>query len=69
MIKKEFGVADRPELVNVCGFLLMLTKSSFSRVPSIRRSREKTGRNSPCPCRSGKKHKKCCIFKKRFLKF
>ena len=23
-------------------------------------SEKKTGRNEPCPCRSGKKHKKCC---------
>ena len=21
----------------------------------------KTGRNEPCPCRSGKKYKKCCL--------
>ncbi len=26
----------------------------------IRRTREKIGRNSPCPCGSGKKYKKCC---------
>ena len=25
-----------------------------------RRSRNKTGRNAPCPCGSGKKYKKCC---------
>ncbi len=24
---------------------------------------EKTGRNSPCPCGSGKKHKQCCLGK------
>ncbi len=22
------------------------------------------GRNEPCPCRSGKKYKKCCLAKK-----
>jgi uncharacterized protein YecA (UPF0149 family) len=27
---------------------------------SIRRSAPKVGRNDPCPCGSGKKHKKCC---------
>ena len=27
-------------------------------------SREKVGRNAPCPCGSGKKYKKCCIDKK-----
>ena len=26
----------------------------------IRRETEKVGRNDPCPCGSGKKHKKCC---------
>ncbi len=30
------------------------------RPPSARRSPEKVGRNSPCPCGSGKKYKKCC---------
>lgn len=27
---------------------------------SVVRSAPKVGRNDPCPCRSGKKHKKCC---------
>ncbi len=26
---------------------------------------KKIGRNSPCPCGSGKKYKKCCMYKKR----
>lgn len=25
------------------------------------------GRNGPCPCGSGKKHKKCCALKKKGL--
>lgn len=25
--------------------------------------KEKTGRNDPCPCGSGKKYKKCCLDK------
>jgi len=28
--------------------------------PPIRRQAPKVGRNDPCPCGSGKKHKKCC---------
>jgi hypothetical protein len=24
-------------------------------------SKKKVGRNDPCPCGSGKKHKKCCL--------
>jgi preprotein translocase subunit SecA len=31
-----------------------------ARRPPARRSPEKVGRNSPCPCGSGKKYKKCC---------
>ena len=31
-----------------------------SRSKTVRRSTEKIGRNSPCPCGSGKKYKKCC---------
>jgi uncharacterized protein len=27
---------------------------------TFRREQEKVGRNDPCPCGSGKKHKKCC---------
>jgi preprotein translocase subunit SecA len=27
---------------------------------TVRRAEEKIGRNSPCPCGSGKKYKKCC---------
>ena len=29
-------------------------------VETIRRTTPKVGRNDPCPCGSGKKHKKCC---------
>ena len=27
----------------------------------FRRDAPKVGRNDPCPCGSGKKHKKCCL--------
>ncbi|MDH3284046.1 MAG: SEC-C metal-binding domain-containing protein [Acidobacteriota bacterium] len=29
-------------------------------VKTVRRTEERVGRNSPCPCGSGKKYKKCC---------
>lgn len=32
---------------------------------TIQNKKEATGRNDPCPCRSGKKYKQCCIHKKR----
>jgi preprotein translocase subunit SecA len=28
---------------------------------TIRRAAPKVGRNDPCPCGSGQKHKKCCL--------
>lgn len=30
-------------------------------VEQYRRTAPKVGRNDPCPCGSGKKHKKCCL--------
>ncbi|MGL6161763.1 SEC-C metal-binding domain-containing protein [Microbulbifer sp.] len=33
----------------------------FSDSPSAPARSEKVGRNEPCPCGSGKKHKKCCM--------
>ena len=30
-------------------------------VPRLTRETEKAGRNSPCPCGSGKKYKQCCL--------
>ncbi|OGR63535.1 MAG: hypothetical protein A2X31_04935 [Elusimicrobia bacterium GWB2_63_22] len=30
------------------------------KVETVRREEPKVGRNDPCPCGSGKKHKKCC---------
>ena len=28
--------------------------------PTVKYTEQKTGRNEPCPCGSGKKYKKCC---------
>jgi preprotein translocase subunit SecA len=30
-------------------------------VATFQRATPKVGRNDPCPCGSGKKHKKCCL--------
>ena len=32
----------------------------YERIEPIRNTAPKIGRNDPCPCGSGKKHKKCC---------
>jgi Mlc titration factor MtfA (ptsG expression regulator) len=39
------------------------TRKRFSGIAKgvIRFARRRTGRNSPCPCGSGKKYKKCCL--------
>ncbi len=37
----------------------ILERDSTDSAP-VRRSMRKVGRNDPCPCGSGKKHKKCC---------
>lgn len=33
----------------------------YKQVPH-QKSKSKTGRNDPCPCGSGKKFKKCCLW-------
>jgi len=35
-------------------------QSKAARKEPVKRSEPKVGRNDPCPCGSGKKHKKCC---------
>lgn len=35
-------------------------KSGISGPRPVKRTAPKVGRNDPCPCGSGKKHKKCC---------
>jgi tetratricopeptide (TPR) repeat protein len=50
----NFGGAGLPlsELSNVAGML--------RETPTMPVTRQKVGRNEPCPCGSGKKYKKCC---------
>jgi uncharacterized protein YchJ len=50
----NFGGAGLPlsELSNVAGML--------REMPTTPVTRQKIGRNEPCPCGSGKKYKKCC---------
>lgn len=37
------------------------TMNEYPSAPRNSATRQKVGRNAPCPCRSGKKHKKCCL--------
>ena len=34
-----------------------------SKAGTVKRTKPKIGRNDPCPCGSGKKYKKCCLYK------
>lgn len=43
---------DKPENISDLEVLLNPQKTKIAE--------EKVGRNEPCPCGSGKKHKKCC---------
>jgi SWIM/SEC-C metal-binding protein len=43
---------DKPEDTNDLELLLNPPKTTIAK--------KKVGRNEPCPCGSGKKHKKCC---------
>ena len=43
---------DKPEDINNLEILLNPPKTKIAE--------KKVGRNDPCPCGSGKKHKKCC---------
>ena len=44
--------ADKPENIKDLEILLNPLKTKIAE--------KKVGRNDPCPCGSGKKHKKCC---------
>ena len=44
--------SDKPEDINDLEMLLNPPKTVIAE--------KKVGRNGPCPCGSGKKHKKCC---------
>lgn len=65
---KAFADACRPEsprerralLANLIERHSRLMPSDEPTAPTIRRTTTKVGRNDPCPCGSGKKHKKCC---------
>jgi uncharacterized protein YecA (UPF0149 family) len=36
---------------------------SFKKGTPLHRKSPKIGRNDPCPCKSGKKYKRCCLEK------
>ncbi len=62
-VEIELGVrAERTE-PRPPGLLSLMAQELSLPQPTIRRDKEKLGRNAPCPCGSGKKYKKCCLNK------
>ncbi|HWD26589.1 MAG TPA: UPF0149 family protein [Rhizomicrobium sp.] len=57
---RAFLVANAPEMIGqaVVDIAAYWKRDAVPRVPI--RTGPKIGRNDPCPCGSGKKHKKCC---------
>ena len=54
-------VLKRPEQSPSQQFVLSRGEGAEQpKVQTVKREGKKTGRNDPCPCGSGKKHKKCC---------
>jgi hypothetical protein len=53
--EKSSGRASPPPMPEVS------QPSALSARPAAVRTGPKVGRNDPCPCGSGKKHKKCCL--------
>jgi len=39
-----------------------LLKHNADNIIKLNKEKKKVGRNDPCPCGSGKKYKKCCMF-------
>lgn len=52
-IQKHYQISKKHQLEEV---------STGSKVPVSIKTGKKIGRNDPCPCGSGKKAKKCCLF-------
>ena len=58
-LAKENVESERPRLGSYVAALRVYWQSKRQVV----RATPKVGRNDPCPCGSGKKHKKCCLAK------
>lgn len=59
------GIA--PSVRDIHAFWLARREQPGSAVGPARSREPKVGRNDPCPCGSGKKHKKCCLKDKKVV--
>jgi hypothetical protein len=59
-LQKEWQSTPREAFEGKRPSEVMQDFSLFGKVETYRREEPRVGRNDPCPCRSGKKYKKCC---------
>ncbi len=61
------GVMERkhPELFTMLSEVFQQTPGAEAWARELKRKRPRFGRNSPCPCGSGLKYKKCCLGESR----
>jgi SEC-C motif-containing protein len=57
---KDHVHRERSRFRKLDGQWYFVTGQKVSANPTVRNQTPKVGRNDPCPCGSGKKHKKCC---------
>ena len=61
------GIA--PSVREIHAYWLEQRSKAGSAAVSARNREPKVGRNDPCPCGSGKKHKRCCLKDKKIVPF
>ncbi len=54
--EEQFQHEEKPQKLQYSG-----SEQQAPAKQPVRRDQPKVGRNDPCPCGSGKKHKKCCV--------
>ena len=64
LMKLADGIEDFSQITPAFSMALMKTLGVNLKPPSNPK-RTKIGRNAPCPCKSGRKWKKCCINQSR----
>ena len=60
LMKLTDGIEDFSQITPAFSMELMKTLGVSLKPPS-KTKRTKIGRNDPCPCKSGRKWKKCCM--------
>jgi uncharacterized protein len=64
LIEREFAPDPKAGICEELMGIVAATYETFRgpwKPPTVQRTAPKVGRNDPCPCGSGKKHKQCCM--------